>query len=102
MTHLLYPALRKADHARVVNVASKAHSYGKIKHRRSGYSKNYHGLKSNGQSKLANIYFTFELEARKPDKKYQCVCSLSWFSQNGYWAKAYQLVAYGGVEVQAP
>jgi len=68
MTHLLYPALRKADHARIVNVASKAHSYGKINIEDPGYSKNYHGLKSNGQSKLANIYFTFELDALKPDK----------------------------------
>jgi retinol dehydrogenase-12 len=68
MTHLLYPALRKAEHARVVNVASKAHSYGKINIDDPGYSKNYHGLKSNGQSKLANVYFTFELDARKPDK----------------------------------
>ena len=67
MTHLLYPALRQADHGRVVNVASKAHSYGKINLDDPGYSKNYHGLKSNGQSKLANLYFTFELEARKPD-----------------------------------
>lgn len=67
MTHLLYPALRKADFARVVNVASNAHSYGKINLEDPGYSKNYHGLKSNGQSKLANIYFTFELHAQKPD-----------------------------------
>lgn len=66
MTHLLYPSLRNADHARVVNVASNAHSYGKINIEDPGYSKNYHGLKSNGQSKLANIYFTFELNARKP------------------------------------
>ncbi len=67
MTHLLYPALRKSDHARVVNVASNAHSYGKINIEDSGYSKSYHGLRSNGQSKLANIYFTFEFHERKPD-----------------------------------
>ncbi|MDQ3015645.1 MAG: SDR family oxidoreductase [Bacteroidota bacterium] len=67
MTHLLYPALRKAAHARVINVASNAHSYGKINLEDPGYSKNYHGLRSNGQSKLANLYFTFELNARKPD-----------------------------------
>ncbi len=67
MTHLLYPSLRRADFARVVNVASNAHSYGKINLEDPGYSKNYHGLKSNGQSKLANIYFTFEMNARKPD-----------------------------------
>lgn len=66
-THLLYPALRKADHGRVVNVASNAHSYGKINIEDPGYSKNYHGLKSNGQSKLANIYFTFEFDQQKPD-----------------------------------
>jgi NAD(P)-dependent dehydrogenase (short-subunit alcohol dehydrogenase family) len=67
MTHMLYPALRRADHARVVNVASNAHSYGKINIEDPGYSKNYHGLKSNGQSKLANIYFSFELDHLKPD-----------------------------------
>lgn len=68
MTHLLYPALRKADFARVVNVASNAHSYGKINIEDPGYSKKYHGLKSNGQSKLANLYFTFELHLQKPDE----------------------------------
>ncbi len=68
MTHLLYPALRRSEHGRIINVASKAHSYGKINLPDPGYSKKYHGLKSNGQSKLANIYFTFELDALKPDK----------------------------------
>jgi NAD(P)-dependent dehydrogenase (short-subunit alcohol dehydrogenase family) len=67
MTHLLYPALRRAENGRVVNVASNAHSYGKINIADPGYSKNYHGLKSNGQSKLANLYFTFELHNQKPD-----------------------------------
>ena len=67
MTHMLYPSLRNAEHGRVVNVASNAHSYGKINIEDPGYSKNYHGLKSNGQSKLANIYFTFELNAQIPD-----------------------------------
>ena len=67
MTHMLYPALRNNQHARIVNVASNAHSYGKINLDDPGYSKNYHGLKSNGQSKLANLYFTFELNALKPD-----------------------------------
>ncbi|MBP7239965.1 MAG: SDR family oxidoreductase [Saprospiraceae bacterium] len=67
MTHMLYPSLRKAEHGRIVNVASNAHSYGKINIDDPGYSKNYHGLKSNGQSKLANIYFTFELSTQMPD-----------------------------------
>jgi NAD(P)-dependent dehydrogenase (short-subunit alcohol dehydrogenase family) len=66
MTHLLYPALRQAPHARVINVSSNAHSYGKINLEDPGYSRNYHGLRSNGQSKLANLYFTFELHAQKP------------------------------------
>lgn len=67
MTHMLYPSLRRSDHARVVNVASNAHSYGKINIEDPGYSRKYHGLKSNGQSKLANLYFTFELNRQKPD-----------------------------------
>jgi NAD(P)-dependent dehydrogenase (short-subunit alcohol dehydrogenase family) len=69
MTHLLYPALRRAPNGRVVNVASNAHSYGKINIEDPGYSKKYHGLKSNGQSKLANLYFTFEFDAQRPDKQ---------------------------------
>ena len=68
MTHLLYPALRKAKFARVVNVASNAHHYGRIKIEDPGYAHGYHGLKSNGQSKLANIYFTFEFHHQKPDE----------------------------------
>lgn len=68
-THLLYPSLRKAEDGRVVNVASNAHSYGKINIADPGYTKNYHGLKSNGQSKLANIYFTFEFFNQQPDDK---------------------------------
>lgn len=67
MTHLLYPALKKSEQGRVVNVASNAHSYGKINLEDPGYSKKYHGLRSNGQSKLANIYFTFEFDKLKPD-----------------------------------
>jgi NAD(P)-dependent dehydrogenase (short-subunit alcohol dehydrogenase family) len=67
LTHVLYPALRRAEQARVVNVSSNAHSYGKINLADPGYSKNYHGLRSNGQSKLANLYFTFELHNQKPD-----------------------------------
>ena len=67
MTHLLYPALRKSPDARVVNVASNAHAYGRINIQDPGLSKNYHGLRSNGQAKLANVYFTFELHHRKPD-----------------------------------
>lgn len=68
MTHLLYPSLRKAKFARVVNVASNAHHYGRINLEDPGYSHGYHGLKSNGQSKLANIYFNFELHKQKPDE----------------------------------
>ena len=66
-THLLYPALRNAHHSRVINVASNAHSYGRINLEDPGFSSGYHGLKSNGQAKLANIYFTFELNNLKPD-----------------------------------
>ncbi len=69
MAHMLYPALRKSDDGRIVNVASNAHSYGKINIADPGYSKNYHGLKSNGQSKLANLYFTFEFFNQQPDDR---------------------------------
>lgn len=66
-TYLLYPALRRSDDARVVNVSSNAHSYGKINFDDLYYRKNFHGLRSNGQSKLANVYFTEEFDRLKPD-----------------------------------
>lgn len=66
-THLLYPALRQAPDARVVNVASDSHFQTDLHLDDLNLSKNYSGLRSYAQSKLANVMFTYEFERRKTD-----------------------------------
>lgn len=66
-THLLYPALRQAPDARVVNVASDSHFQTDLHLDDLNLSKNYSGLRSYAQSKLANVMFTYEFERRKSD-----------------------------------
>jgi len=64
-THLLLPALNKSGDARIINVNSDAHFFGKINFQDLNLTKNYNGLKAYAQSKLANVLFTYEFERRK-------------------------------------
>ena len=64
LTELLLPALRRADHARVVNVSSEAHIMGRIDFDDLMAERGYGQWKQYGRSKLANIYFTRELARR--------------------------------------
>jgi NAD(P)-dependent dehydrogenase (short-subunit alcohol dehydrogenase family) len=67
LTNLLLDLLRDSKPARIVNVSSNGH-YGKLlnfddlqfKHR-------YQGLKAYGCSKMANVFFTYELARRLED-----------------------------------
>ncbi|HEX6255173.1 MAG TPA: hypothetical protein VFZ70_05120 [Euzebyales bacterium] len=68
LTGLLLDSLRRGDHPRVVTVASGAHRMGSLAfgdpnwvHRR------YRPWHAYGQSKLANLLFTFELQRRATD-----------------------------------
>jgi retinol dehydrogenase 12 len=65
MTHLLYPAIRRSDDGRILNVGSDSHFRGKIHFEDLNLTKNYNGLRSYEQSKLANLLFTYELDRRK-------------------------------------
>lgn len=65
LTALLLPALERAPAARVVNVASQAHRGGRIDFNDLHYHERpYRRIGSYGQSKLANLLFTFELARR--------------------------------------
>ncbi|MBX2926476.1 MAG: SDR family oxidoreductase [Saprospiraceae bacterium] len=66
-THLLYPSLRNAPDTRIVNVSSDSHFQTDLHFEDLNLSKNYSGLRSYAQSKLANVHFTYEFERRKPD-----------------------------------
>ncbi len=75
LTGLLLDRLLATDGARVVNVASGAHRMGSIRFDDLQWKNGYRKWRAYGQSKLANLLFTLELQ-RKLDaagKKLLCV-----------------------------
>lgn len=64
LTNLLLGTLKRSAPARIVNVSSEGHRVGKLPFDDLQNTRNYSGVKVYGQSKLANILFTYEL-ARK-------------------------------------
>ena len=63
LTHLLMEPLVKSAPARVVTTSSKAESFGKM-HFDDLMLSDYGGWRAYGQSKLANLLFTYELSKR--------------------------------------
>lgn len=61
LTNKLLPALKKAESARIINVASEAHRSGSFNPRDLQLEKGYSAMKAYGNSKLFNIMFTREL-----------------------------------------
>lgn len=64
LTGQLLPLLLATPSARVVNVSSAAHTVGKIDFDNLDGSKGYSRWRFYGQSKLANLLFTYELQRR--------------------------------------
>jgi NAD(P)-dependent dehydrogenase (short-subunit alcohol dehydrogenase family) len=64
LTNLLLDNLKAAPKARIVSVASEASRMGKINFDDLQLTNHYSSWKSYGQSKLANILFTYELARR--------------------------------------
>ena len=64
LTHLLLDRLTRSAPARVVNVASNAHTMGRIEFDDLQGRRSYSGARAYNQSKLANVLFTYELARR--------------------------------------
>ncbi|MCT2534483.1 SDR family oxidoreductase [Aquibacillus koreensis] len=64
LTNLLLDLLRASAPSRIVNVSSGAHKIGKIYFDDVNLTNNYRVWRAYGQSKLANILFTYELADR--------------------------------------
>ncbi len=61
LTNLLLDRMRSSRSARIVTVASKAHSLGRIEFDDLQSERAYSGARAYNQSKLANVMFTYEL-----------------------------------------
>ncbi len=64
LTWLLLDVIRASAPARIVNVASRAHERARINFDDLQGTKSYNAMRAYGQSKLANILFTYELARR--------------------------------------
>ena len=64
LTGLVLPALLKAGGARVVTVSSNGHKAGRIRFGDLDFSRGYRRWPAYGQSKLANLLFSYELGRR--------------------------------------
>ncbi|MEA3391528.1 MAG: SDR family oxidoreductase [Candidatus Marinimicrobia bacterium] len=63
LTHLLLPLIKNSKQGRIINMSSGSHYKGRM-HWNDLQLKHYRSLKSYGQSKLANVLFTYELARR--------------------------------------
>lgn len=74
LTHLLYGNVAASAEGRIINIGSDSHKYGRINFDDLNLQRSYHGLKAYGQSKLANLLFTFELHRLKKDDHVSVYC----------------------------
>lgn len=74
MTHLLYPNIVNAPDGRIINMGSDSHRYGRINFEDLNLEQSYHGLKAYGQSKLANLLFSYHLHRIKKEDHISVYC----------------------------
>ena len=74
LTHLLYANISQSQDGRIINIGSDSHKYGKINFDDLNLAHSYHGLKAYGQSKLANLLFTYELHRIKKEDHVSVYC----------------------------
>lgn len=74
LTHLLYPNIARSHDGRIINIGSDSHKFGRIHFHDLNLERSYHGLKAYGQSKLANLLFTYELHRLKKEGHISVYC----------------------------
>jgi retinol dehydrogenase-12 len=92
LTHLLLERMSASGPARIINVASNAHTWGQLDFNDLQNEHSYRAMQVYGQSKLCNILFTRELARRVAGTGVTSNClhpgtvatGLGW--NNGWWA----------------
>jgi retinol dehydrogenase-12 len=74
LTHILYPNIVNSPDGRIINMGSDSHKFGKINFNDLNLRNSYHGLKAYGQSKLANLLFTYGLHRMKKEDHVSVYC----------------------------
>jgi len=74
LTNLLLGVIERSAPARIINVSSAAHTYGRIDFDDLQGEKNYSGWRAYANSKLANILFTYELARRVSSTRVTANC----------------------------
>lgn len=74
LTHVLYPNIVKSDNGRIINIGSDSHKFGRINFEDLNLQRSYHGLKAYGQSKLANLLFSYQLHRTKKHDHVSVYC----------------------------
>jgi NAD(P)-dependent dehydrogenase (short-subunit alcohol dehydrogenase family) len=65
LTGLLMDLIEKTHYSRIVNVSSSSHNYGDLNFEDLNWkNRSYKKMKAYGDSKIANLYFTYELQKR--------------------------------------
>ena len=85
LTGLLLDRLTETEGARIVNVSSMAHKMGNVRFDDLQRERRYNKWEAYGQSKLANLVFTYELERRLREADKALVvaaCHPGWSSTN--------------------
>jgi retinol dehydrogenase 12 len=85
LTMLLLDRLTQSAPARIVNVASEAHRFGTIKFDDLNGERRYRTLGAYGQSKLANILFSYELARRLEGTRVTVNCLHPGGIASGLW-----------------
>ena len=94
LTHLLLDRLKASAPARIVNVASEAHRFGRIDFDNLQGERRFRSMKIYGQSKLENIMFTYALARRLEGSGVTVNClhpggvATGLGTNNGAWAQA--------------
>lgn len=104
LTNLLLDVLISSAPARIVNVSSGAHVGGKVDFQNLQLAHGYSSFKAYSQSKLANVYFTYELARRLSGSNVSVNCLHPGFvatnfgvSNGGFFKPIFKLFQVGAI-----